>query len=249
MFKRTICRIKRILASSYLTVALMFYSVVLIFIATLSQVEIGVAQASEVYFESFFSMAEIAGMKFPIIGGASIGVLAVVNIFFSSIKYLNYGVSGYGNSIIHSALALLVISGGLQYFMRVEGRVSLREGETSNILFVEKNGVRTTSQLPFSLRLLKFTKEDWQGSDIPKSFSSKIVFVRDNNNVEALIKMNSPASFDGWVFYQTSYADGGKVSVLTAVKNPARMLPWLAVLAVFVGMLLTIVAKFKKDKK
>ena len=49
MFKRALCRIKSILASSYLTVALMFYSVVLIFVATLAQVEIGVAQASKVY--------------------------------------------------------------------------------------------------------------------------------------------------------------------------------------------------------
>ena len=33
-----------------------------------------------------------------------------------------------------------------------------------------------------------------------------------------------------------SYGDGGRTSVLAAVRNPARLLPWLAVGATFIGM-------------
>ena len=241
--------LEKFFASPYLTVFLMFYCVFLIFIATIAQLEIGVAKASSVYFESFFAITEIQGVPFFIIGGASVGVLAVVNIFFSLFKYVRFGVVGIGNSIIHCSLVLLILSGGLQYFMRVEGRVSIREGESTKNLFVRKNAVEHVQQLPFSIKLLNFTKENWEGSDIPKSFSSKVVFVRGNSNTECLIEMNSPASFEGWTFYQTSYADNGKVSVLTAVKNPARMLPWLAVIATFAGMTGVFVARILGRKK
>ena len=61
--------------------------------------------------------------------------------------------------------------------------------------------------------------------------------------------MNSPASFMGWTFYQSSYADDGKTSILTAVRNPARMLPWLSVFAAFFGMVIAFAAKFWRTKK
>ena len=241
-------RIEKLLASPVLTVGLLFYSVFLIFFATLAQIDIGVERAAGQYFESFFAVYKIGVLPIPLLGGATIGVLAFVNIFFSVLRYVNFGVSGLGNSIIHCALALMLLSGALQYFMRQEGRVSIREGETSNLLFVQKDGITKTEFLPFTIRLLDFNKEMWQGSDIPKSFSSKVVFVRGKSNVEALIEMNSPVSFGGWTFFQSSYAEGGKVSVLSAVKNPARMLPWFSAGAVFVGMLLTLVSKNRRQK-
>lgn len=241
--------IQRFLSSPRLTVFLLFYSVALIFVATLAQTEIGVARAARMYFESFFAVYYVCGVPVPLLGGAFVGAAAVLNIFFSCLKRLSFSVSGFGNSITHCALALLVISGGLQYFMRSEGVISLREGEASNVLHVGSGDSVKTRALPFSVRLLKFAKEDWRGSGIPKSFSSRVVFLRDKYARESLIEMNSPASFDGWTFYQTSYADGGKVSVLTAVKNPARMLPWLASAAVFIGMSAAFFARFRGGRR
>ncbi len=236
-------KIENFLASPYLTVALLFYCVLLIFIATWAQLEIGVENSASLYFESFFAVGEIKGVSFPIIGGATIGVLATINIFFSLFKYLSFGLSGVGSSIVHCSLVLLILSGALQYSMRESGRVSIREGEASDTLFVKKNGAPVVEKLPFSIKLLDFSKEYWNGSDIPKSFSSSVVFTRGKTSVKVLIKMNSPASFSGWTFYQTSYSENGAVSELTAVKNPARMLPWLAVMAAFVGMLMSIFAR------
>ncbi len=241
-------RIEKLLASPMLTIGLLFYSVFLIFFATLAQIDVGVERAASEYFESFFAVYKIGVVPIPLLGGAFVGTLAFVNIFFSVLRYLNFGASGLGNSIIHCALALMLLAGALQYFMRQEGRVSIRKGETSNVIFVQSNGATKTEFLPFSVRLLDFKKEMWQGSDIPKSFSSKIVFLRGNSNVEALVEMNSPASFGGWTFFQSSYAEDGKVSIFTVVKNPARMLPWFASGAVFVGMLITIFSRNRRQK-
>ena len=242
-------RISEIAASPRLTVGILFYSVLLVFVATLAQTQIGVERAAQTYFESFFAIGSLGGVKFPFVGGAAVGVLAVVNIVFSILKYLSFDMSGVGNSVVHCAIVLLIFSGALQYFMREEGRLSVREGAASNAVLVECGGVSQIKHLPFSLKLLGFERENWKGSDIPKSFASKVVFIHGNSNTEALIEMNSPASFMGWTFYQSSYADDGETSILTAVRNPARMLPWLSVFAAFFGMVIAFAAKFWRTKK
>lgn len=237
--------IAKVCASPILTVFLLFYSVGLIFIATIAQLDMGVELAAEKYFESFFVLANLGGIKIPLMGGASVGVLFVVNVIFSMFARLTFGASGVGNSIMHFALVLLVLSGGLQFFMREEGRVVLRDGATTNIVSDTNSGA-LVCKLPFSIRLLKFTRENWPGSKISKSYSSRVVFISGNSSTEALIEMNSPASYMGWSFYQMSYSEdprGGNISVLSAVKNPARLLPWLSVAAAFVGMLMAFTAR------
>jgi len=241
-------RIGKLFSSPYLTVGLLFYSVFLVFAATLAQVDMGIERAASEYFESFFVLAKFGAVKLPLLGGAAVGILFVLNVLYSMFARLTFGASGIGNSILHCALVLLVVSGVLQYFMRHEGRVVLREGEATNTLLVSRSGVNSVQKLPFTVKLLKFTREDWQGSDIPKSFSSKIVFSTEKSTVEALVEMNNPALFMGWAFYQSSYADGGKTSVLTAVKNPARMLPWVSVGAAFAGMVLAFAARIRRKK-
>ncbi len=251
MYKKTLSIGKRILSSPYLTVALMFYAVFLIFVATLAQKYIPVDKVVSDYFESFFYVGEINNVPVFLIGGASVGILAVVNIFFSCMRYMSYGASALGNSIIHCGLVLLIVSGALQACMKEEISVPLREGQTSNIAYkkISDSSSVESFELPFSITLVDFKAEYWQGSDIPKSYSSKVVFKRGSSDTEALIQMNNPVSFNGWVFYQTSFADGGNVSTLTGVRNPARMLPWLAVFAVFVGMIFTMIVKLKRYKR
>lgn len=238
MFKKIRESVNSWLASPRLTAGLLFYSVALVFVATLAQRQMGVERAASVFFESFF-VFEPFGV--PLLGGAAVGVLAVVNIVFSSLKYMSFAVAGFGSSIIHSALVLLIVSGALQYFMREEGTMTAAEGVPTSAV-VMRNG--KTRMLPFSVKLLKFTKTDWQGSDIPKNFSSDVVFVHNNTTTEAVVQMNAPVSFNGWTFYQSSYSLGGAPrSVFTVVKNPARTLPWLASGAVFAGMLFTFASK------
>ena len=46
--------------------------------------------------------------------------------------------------------------------------------------------------------------------------------MRGGESTETVIRMNAPVSFGGWIFYQSSYANGGRTSVITAVRNPVR---------------------------
>ncbi len=223
------------MSSPRLTLGILVYGVFLVFVGTLAQTEIGIAKAQADYFESLFVIAKLGAVKFPIVGGAFVGTFAVVNIVLSTMRFCKFGVQGLGVSITHMALALLIISGGLQYFLRVEGTLVLRPSQTSN--FVVLRDSPQVVKLPFSVTLKQFREDKWEGSSIAKNYSSDIVFTRDGKSIETRTSMNNPASFAGWTFYQMSYGKDGS-SVLGAVKNPARLLPWLSVGATFVGMLI-----------
>ncbi len=235
----------KLLSSPRLTVALLVYGTLLVFIGTLAQRNVGIMEAQRTYFESFFCLADIGGLKIPMFGGAFVGALGFVNIMFSGVRFTRFGLSGFGVAVTHMALALLIVSGALQYFVRVEGSMALREGVPVDTIMVggRDGAPMTVKKLPFSVNLKSFKEEKWEGSDIPKSYSSEVFFEHSGGRVPAVIKMNNPASFGGWTFYQMSFGEGGKVSVLSAVKNHARMLPWISVGGVFIGMLIIFIPR------
>ena len=73
--------------------------------------------------------------------------------------------------------------------------------------------------------------------------------MRGGESTETVIRMNAPVYFGGWIFYQNSYANGGRTSVITAVRNTVRFFPWISVLGVFAGMLLIFLSTLRARKK
>ncbi len=92
--------------------------------------------------------------------------------------------------------------------------------------------------LPFSLRLLKFHHDIYQGTDIPKNFSSQLLLNRPDTGErrEVLIYMNNPLRYDGRTFYQASFDPDNAGSVLQVVKNPGWLTPYLACILIATGM-------------
>lgn len=120
-------------------------------------------------------MATLGFIKIPLLGGASVGLLAAVNILASGWRYVRGGLYGFGASIAHVALVLLIISGVLQYYMRVEGSMVLREGtESDTILVGAKNGsAGSIMKLPFKVKLVKFSMENGIRARRRKAFQAK----------------------------------------------------------------------------
>jgi len=99
--------------------------------------------------------------------------------------------------------------------------------------------------LPFALTLEEFHHDIYPGTDIPKNFSS-IVRLRDPSRGEdrpVKIWMNNPLRYDGKAFYQASFGQGDRVSVLQVVRNPGWRLPYLACALVALGLVLHFGAK------
>jgi len=95
--------------------------------------------------------------------------------------------------------------------------------------------------LPLKLKLVDFKKTVHPGSEIPKSFTSRVEIESGGLRREALIAMNRPLRFGGYTFYQSSYAEEGPhgaSSTLAVVRNTGRWLPYAASGLMFLGLVL-----------
>ena len=99
--------------------------------------------------------------------------------------------------------------------------------------------------LPFSVTLKEFKHEIYPGTDIPRNFSS-LVRLRDPARAEdrdVLIYMNHPLRYGGKTFYQASFGQDDRLSVLQVVRNPGWLIPYLSCAMVALGLLLHFGAK------
>jgi hypothetical protein len=92
--------------------------------------------------------------------------------------------------------------------------------------------------LPFSLRLLQFHHDVYEGTDIPKNFSSQLLLNRPDTGERrnVLIYMNNPLRYDGRTFYQASFDTDNAGTILQVVKNPGWLTPYLACVLIATGM-------------
>src|SRR5262249_6418939 len=80
----------------------------------------------------------------------------------------------------------------------------------------------------------------YEGTDIPKNFSSRVRLLDAANNVdrEFLIWMNHPLRYNGETFYQSSFKPGDHTTVLQVVKNPGWLIPYISCAMVGLGLLI-----------
>jgi len=95
---------------------------------------------------------------------------------------------------------------------------------------------------PYSVTLKDVSKEDYEGTAIPRDYSSDFVLVdnENGNKLDAHISMNNPLRYGGQTFYQSGYhpLGGGKeATTLAVVTNTGWMTPYVACMIVAVGMM------------
>jgi len=100
--------------------------------------------------------------------------------------------------------------------------------------------------LPLRIKLLHFEKTVYPGSEIPKSFSSRVEIEGGGLRREALISMNRPLRFRGYTFYQSSYGEDdmhGANSTFAVVKNIGRWLPYISSALIFLGLVVHFIGQ------
>jgi len=92
--------------------------------------------------------------------------------------------------------------------------------------------------LPFSVTLVKFSHDIYPGTDIPRNFSSRVRLATPGaGEREVLIYMNNPLRAAGLTFYQQSFANEDRTSILQVVRNPSWTLPYVACATITLGLL------------
>ncbi len=119
--------------SMRLTVALLVLSMILVFWATLAQVELGVWGVQQKFFHSFFVLQEIprTGVSIPAFpGGYFIGGLLLINLFAAHIYRFRFEWRKAGIQLTHAGLILLLLGELLTGLRSRESLMRLDEGET-----------------------------------------------------------------------------------------------------------------------
>ncbi len=90
------------------------------------------------------------------------------------------------------------------------GSISIPEGGTSSVVFLQLRDGYLVQELPFTIELEQFRVEHYP-TGMPKSFESDLV-IHDDDLKEPLrqtIKVNHPLIYKGYSIYQSSFGDGG----------------------------------------
>ncbi len=98
--------------------------------------------------------------------------------------------------------------------------------------------LKSPSGNPYSIKLLDFVHEKYEGTQMPKDFASQILLVNEGDDVsrELRIWMNNPLRYARRTFYQSGYLPDDSGTVLQVVRNDSWMIPYISCMIVFVGM-------------
>lgn len=106
---------------------------------------------------------------------------------------------------------------------------------------------RRRYQLPFTVRLDDFRKDDHPGTSMARSFESDVTVLEQGLESERItVSMNQPLRFKGHTLYQSSWGeagDGRLYSQFSVVWNPADRWPEWACYVIAAGLLLHFARK------
>lgn len=121
-------------SSLRLTVACLVLGCVLVFWGTLAQVHLGLYQAQNEFFRSFFVCWQPAsGLKIPIFpGGYFIGTVLLINLLAAHLRFYRPGKRKIGIMLIHLGIVLMLIGQMLTDALSRESALHLRVGQTKD---------------------------------------------------------------------------------------------------------------------
>ncbi len=176
-------KLVRFFTSLKLTVVLLAFAIVLVFVGTLAQVDEGLYGAQSRYFRQWliFGM-DLFGTKIPFVlpGGYLIGTMLMLNLLAAHIYRFQFSVKKIGIQLAHSGIILLLVGQLITDMLAHESQMRLAEGETKSytedarhceLAFTQGDEVTAIPQrllkpgetvkidsLPFSFRVKSFWK-------------------------------------------------------------------------------------------
>jgi hypothetical protein len=183
--------VMKIFTSLRLTVVLLAFAILLVFIGTLAQVDEGLYNAQDRYFRQWLIFGlNVSGHRIPVLlpGGYLIGTMLVLNLLAAHIYRFQFSVKKIGIQLAHSGVILLLVGQLATDMLAHESQMHLVEGQTKTyaesarrfeLAFtcdsgtadeeviaipgqaLEKGGEIQNKNLPFTIRV----KSYWENSE------------------------------------------------------------------------------------
>lgn len=122
---------------------------------------------------------------------------------------------------LHLSFIIILLGALLTHVSAKRGMIHLRIGQPTDTYMAqdEEQGMKE-EKLPFSLCLQKFEAKMHDGTQAVADYSSKFTVMDGNEKSEGLVSMNNIYSHRSYRFYQSSYDEDGKGSVLAINADP-----------------------------
>ncbi len=125
--------LRRLFVSLKLTIVLLSFSMLLIFAATLDQVNLGIWAVQEKYFRSFVVYGNLGSITVPLFpGGYVVGGLLMLNLAGAYVSRFAFTWRKAGILLSHFGLILLLVGELLTGLWQEDFHLRLNEGETRN---------------------------------------------------------------------------------------------------------------------
>jgi len=171
-------------------------------------------------------------------------LLLVVNYVFIFIKCRLWEKKKWGNIVVHSAFIVILTGALITHLFGKEGSIHIREGETTNQMIIQSNKGNSYYNLPFSIKLQKFTMSRYPGSSSPSSFESSLLIHTDGQFIEKKVSMNNILDIKGYRLFQASYDKDEKGTILSVNKDVAgRHITYTGYTLLIIGFILFFVGK------
>lgn len=122
-----------------LTIACLALLMVLVVACTLAQVRLGTVGAVNLYMRAWFYWMDLGSFSLPIFpGGATVGLVLMVNLVAAQAKRLELSWRKAGIWIVHAGLILLFVGEFVTGGYQVDARLVFEEGQTANHIEVAR---------------------------------------------------------------------------------------------------------------
>lgn len=155
----------KLLSSLRLTVTLLGFAMVLIFVATITQVELGIHEVQEKFFRSWVAwwdvMPGVGKFHIPIPGGTLLGILLIINLLAAHGARFKLSWSKAGMIVIHSGILLMLLGEIFTGLLGREAQMVVKEGQILNystfprevelvVIRPDGDGLETVTAIPQS---------------------------------------------------------------------------------------------------
>lgn len=224
VFMRTI---KKLISSYKTTLVLLTIYAILLAIATLIEKFWGTNIAkSVIYYSPLFFLLQF------------FMVINFIAIFITR----NRKKRKWGFLLIHFSLIIILTGAFVSHVFGEEGILHIREGKSSNKLLIETNKGIVYKTLPFEIELINFRLIRYPASTSPSSYESEIVIHEKGQKTEQLISMNNVLDLHGYRFFQSSFDQDEKGTILSVNKDVSgRNITYFGYFFLFIGFILIFI--------
>jgi hypothetical protein len=210
-------RLIRFFTSLRLTVVLLAFAIVLVFIGTLAQVDEGLYNAQSRYFRQWIVLGlDLFGRRVPILlpGGYLIGTMLLVNLLAAHIYRFQLSAKKIGIQLAHGGVILLLVGQLVTDMLARESQISFSEGqvrsysESANhyeLAFTSAAGSNSEQVVAFPTQLLA-SGAQLQDPNLPFTIHVKQFWKNSDTQFRAPMMQNGPPlttngialNFDFW---------------------------------------------------